>query len=649
MQQFSTTQTWALNRIQAPNAWGLATGSSNVTVGVIDSGIWGNHPSLASVVCHTLSRDFDRSRNAPLRDDFGHGTRVAGLISAQNSGQRTSVARTVRLASLRVYDSNAQGRVNWRWVEDAIWFARSNNIQILNISLGTTGLNQHMGVRQALTAFDGLAVIAAGNNDSSNDNTRTRVYPASFSYSGYGVGGNVLSVSASSDSSPDVRIAGVNYGSNTVDLFAPGHRIVTTQGTSGYSSIPGVGHGLAGTSYAAPFAAGTAALMLSIRPNTSARLLRQIMIDTVDRNVHSSIANNSVSMGRLNAFESVRRLATFSTITNATQFNNIRNNPSGNFILGANINLAPLGQWTPIHTFSGVLEGNNRIVSGMNITRAGVSIPSDTHLGLISNLTGVVQNLTIRDSHINIASNHDGNGWIRAGILAGSIWRVGTAHNIEIDNNNSVIVHRERSSIGGLAGEVRGHVNRAEIHATTIWGNGDIGGVAGSMHDQGSIINSNVGSHSLIRHYHFRTYRSVGGIVGFHGDGVGMIRSSTVFTLTIRRENRVGSPSIGAIAGHSVDATRAIGIGFASVALYTPNAQNVHVPQALTIAIGRTGRSLLMNTWGDDGRSDNISLLCERCSEKDPADVCANCADCIAFREWYKYVNGILNNNRHVA
>jgi len=326
----------------------------------------------------------------------------------------------------------------------------------------------------------------------------------------------------------------------------------------------------------------------------------------------------------------------YQVITNATQFNNIRNNPRGNFMLNADIHLS--GQWTPIHTFSGRLNGNGRTIFGMNITRPGQSIANDTHLGLISNLTGAVRDLTIRNSRIDIASNHAGNGWIRAGVLAGSVWRVGSVHNVRVESSN-VIVHRERSSIGGVAGEMRGFSDNTHVLATEVWGNGDVGGIAGSVHDQGSIFRSSVGSQTMLRHYHYRNYRSVGGIAGFHGDGSGVIRNVSAVNVTIRRENRPGGPSIGSIIGHSADASR-LAVSTSSVLLSTLNAQNVRGEQFLTVHIGRAGRSLLMNVW-DEGRGDDISMLCERCSQKDPADVCANCADCIAFRKWYRYVNGI--------
>ena len=114
---------WGLDNINATAAWHITTGSSAVTVGVLDSGIQHNHPDLANrmhqgVPNHnidtTLHRDFTTGVAAGVRvvnpiDPNGHGTHVAGTIGAQgNNGLGiTGVAWDVRLVCLRVF--NAQG------------------------------------------------------------------------------------------------------------------------------------------------------------------------------------------------------------------------------------------------------------------------------------------------------------------------------------------------------------------------------------------------------------------------------------------------------------------------------------------------------------------------------------------------------------
>jgi len=275
-------------------------------------------------------------------------------------------------------------------------------------------------------------------------------------------------------------------------------------------------------------------------------------------------------------------------ISNATELSNIRNNPTGYFRLANDITLT--GQWTPIQSFSGILDGNNFRISGINITETGSYLASDVHIGFIRNLLGVVQNIMIPNANIHVSSHHGGNGWLRAGILAGSVWQSGRVINVSIFNS-SIVVHRERSSVGGIAGEVRGTINYSSIRLSTVHTNGHLGGITGSTHANGTIILSFVFD-VIMRHYHYhyRNDRTIGGIVGFHGDGAGVIRDNLTFYVMLYRINRPGNPSIGAIIGHSLDPNRVISNQHRNTSLSTLNTNGQRVTQAFTIDIGRRGR-----------------------------------------------------------
>lgn len=81
---FTAGNQWALSKIQAPLAWDQSTGSSNVVVAVVDSGVWASHPDLAGKVLPGY--DFVNN-DADSTDDAGHGTAVAGVIgAATNNG-----------------------------------------------------------------------------------------------------------------------------------------------------------------------------------------------------------------------------------------------------------------------------------------------------------------------------------------------------------------------------------------------------------------------------------------------------------------------------------------------------------------------------------------------------------------------------------
>jgi len=570
IQPLSATQSWALNRIQAPAAWSIMPGLESVRVGVIDSGIHGNHPSLTNIVCRVLSKDFDRTRNAPLNDTGGHGTRVAGLIASQNNNQRTGVAQNIRLVSLRI-DQNG---LNWGFVLEAILHA-TGVIPILNISLGERNIGHHVAIRQALTVFDGLAVIGAGNAHQDNDDTRNRVYPASFSYIGYGVGGNVISVGASGANEANFRLmvpqtggnpVGSNFGARTVDIFAPGNQMRVMNNAGGYTEHT-LGHGISGTSYAAPLVAGTAALMLSIAPELNGASLRSFLMYSVNRNVRTCVSDHSVSGGLLNTYQALRTVQAHrphmvSVIRTQQQLYAVRFNPSGNFNLASDIHLS--GQWNPIAEFIGTLNGQygGRIHSivGININRPGASLARDINIGFFATLRGRVLNMGISNNFIDMGSNSSGSGWIRAGIVAGRMYSGGEIRNVSVNGHNTLRVRRSQSSIGGFVGYMSGGliygvsvIGTSANFAFTLDGSGNIGGLVGTL-VSGEVVRSTFMSapnHSLLNFRRDGNNRNIGGIVGYQQGGHIQLNNASNFMIyqegTSSSVN--GSPNFGTIIG----------------------------------------------------------------------------------------------------
>ena len=107
--EYPNDSDWAIEQIQLPEAWNIATNTTTVNVGIIDSGIQGNHEDLTNVVNRTLSKDFTGG-NSPLTDEHGHGTAVAGVVGAKanNSIGIAGTCDNVSLVSLKagVIDSN---------------------------------------------------------------------------------------------------------------------------------------------------------------------------------------------------------------------------------------------------------------------------------------------------------------------------------------------------------------------------------------------------------------------------------------------------------------------------------------------------------------------------------------------------------------
>lgn len=242
---------WGMTMLGTSVAWGTSRGAGTV-VAVVDSGVDADHPDLAGAVLPGINTRVNRGdTSSPGRDVNGHGTHVAGVIAARadNGEGGSGVAPEASILPIKVLDKYGGG-----WVSDVtegiIW-AVDHGADVINLSLGGDDSNLiRSAVEYALGS--GTVVVAAAGNEA----TDTPSYPAALD--------GVLSVAAiDSDGKP----AGYsNYGS-TIDLQAPGDQIL--------SSVPGGYETMSGTSMAAPFVSGAAALVHSAQPagDTAATLL----------------------------------------------------------------------------------------------------------------------------------------------------------------------------------------------------------------------------------------------------------------------------------------------------------------------------------------------------------------------------------------
>ena len=306
------SEQWGLSKISAPTAWDTCTKAlSSVHVGVVDSGIQATHPDLVNQIYSSKHRDFTTGVTdgtviaaENLVDPYGHGTHVAGIIGAQggNTIGGTGVCWDVNLISLRVFDSNGGGNVSH--IVNAINYAQTANIDILNMSFGSADYNG--ALEAAISNYTGLIVASAGNNNKNTDNNRH--YPSSFT----DTYDNVISV-GSSDSNDErsnwngfSNLWGLfgssksNYGKMTVDVFAPGTDIYSTLRNGNYGKK-------SGTSMAAPYVTGVAALMMSVRTNLKPAEVKHMINYTSD--AKSALTDLCVSGGRINAAEAIKAAA----------------------------------------------------------------------------------------------------------------------------------------------------------------------------------------------------------------------------------------------------------------------------------------------------------------------------------------------------
>ena len=303
---------WGLNGtygINVEEAWKYTRGSKSIRVGVIDTGIADHEDLRPNLVA---GWDFYNDNEITTDDLKGHGTHVAGIIGANSAKENglKGVCPNVQLVPLQVlipekadddYCIDPVGTIK------AITWATNNNIDILNCSIGSTVKN--IDLISAIENYKGLIVCAAGNESWNND--ENPIYPANFdTYPSEDV--HVISVGAI-DLIGDIPYFS-NIGQNTVSLMAPGSGIWSTY-PSGCKWESTYNPGYAahnGTSMAAPFVTGVAALLYSEYINNAhnlskseiARQVKATILDTVTEDDRYSKA--CYTGGRLNAVEAFK-------------------------------------------------------------------------------------------------------------------------------------------------------------------------------------------------------------------------------------------------------------------------------------------------------------------------------------------------------
>lgn len=103
-QDIHNNQRWHYEMIKVPQAWEITTGSSSVRIGVLDTGIDSNHPSLKNLVNTSLGSSFV---GGTTNDGNGHGTHVAGTIASY--GSVSGVMQNATLIPIRVLNDSGSG------------------------------------------------------------------------------------------------------------------------------------------------------------------------------------------------------------------------------------------------------------------------------------------------------------------------------------------------------------------------------------------------------------------------------------------------------------------------------------------------------------------------------------------------------------
>jgi subtilisin family serine protease len=312
------SEQWDMQMIKADQAHATTDGSRDVVVGVLDSGIDSTHPDLApnldaadSVSCIDAGHP-DTTPGAAEPTTSGHGTHVAGTIAAARNGVGiVGIAPNVRLASVKVV--NDDGFIYPEYAVCGFMWAANHHMDVTNNSYYVDPFEFWCGdqpeqapaleaVRRAVAYSDrnGVVNVAAAGN------------------SAYDLSNKTTTDSAPNDSTPVHRVIndgckdlpaelpGVvttssitqstllsyfsNRGLGSIDVAAPGSRILSTWPGGGYAS-------LSGTSMASPHAAGVLALLKSTHPSAGPATLRALLDEQADDHECTSVSTGAPCVG----------------------------------------------------------------------------------------------------------------------------------------------------------------------------------------------------------------------------------------------------------------------------------------------------------------------------------------------------------------
>jgi thermitase len=414
---------WGMTKINAPGAWNITTGSSNVVVAVLDTGVDYNHPDLAANMFNPPGTDVVNHDSDPM-DDNQHGTHVAGTIGAvgNNGIGVVGVNWNVKILACKFFDASGSATT-----EDAIAcleYVKTMKEQGANI-VATSNSWGGGDFSQALyDAIDAqrmagiLFITAAGNGNAfgvGQNNDTAPFYPCDTFLP------NVICVAATT--STDAKASFSNFGRRTVHVGAPGSGILSTIPNNGYASFDG-------TSMATPHVSGLVALLKAQDPSRDWRALKNLIL--AGGNTVSSMSN-TITGKRINANGSM----TCSNTVIQTRLQPVANtisaspgvpvllaslnikcaSPNGNVSVvvssGGSVTLLDdglgadqatgdgiySGQWTPTAagTYTLTFPGNDKVT--VNVANPTINVtPSSLNFGGVSIGSSVDKNFTVTNS-----------------------------------------------------------------------------------------------------------------------------------------------------------------------------------------------------------------------------------------------------------
>jgi thermitase len=253
---------WSLPRIGMPEAWDMETGSSDVVVAILDTGIDKDLADFEGRIVSPYSA-LDQSTDWPSwRDNTGHGTAVAGVAVAQGNDAQgmAGVVWNVKIMPVKIA---GYGDTYDYTLADGIYWAVDHGADVISISFAGDVVTEveEAAVNYAL-AHDAIVVAAAGNKA-----WKGIYFPAALP--------GVIAVGATEESPTNSRASFSATGAE-LDLVAPGTDIWS------HSVGAGAWAWWSGTSFSTPMVSGVCALLRSADPDITVAEVTEILSETAD-------------------------------------------------------------------------------------------------------------------------------------------------------------------------------------------------------------------------------------------------------------------------------------------------------------------------------------------------------------------------------
>ena len=295
---------WGVRAINATGSWDITRGNHSVVVAELDTGIDWNHPDLIANIWSDSQGyhgyNFIANNRVPMDDNVNsydeagnwqagtntyHGTHVAGIIAAgNNTGMGVAGMAQILLMAVKVMNDSGEGTDVT--VSSGLDWAVDHGADIVTMSLGVDGMSSVLQQSVVRAAGRGVVMVAASGNNGDSFLSYPAAYP------------QVIAVGAIDASRNKASFS--NWG-NGLEIMAPGDRIYSTQGSSGYQY-------LSGTSTATPYVAGVAALMLSVNPGLTPARVREVLNATAT-DMSSPNYDVSTGWGLVDAFLAVESVS----------------------------------------------------------------------------------------------------------------------------------------------------------------------------------------------------------------------------------------------------------------------------------------------------------------------------------------------------